>query len=92
MKSNRDIVKLTNRHVAQTYGRYPIALARGKGASVWDVSGKKYTDFVSGLAVDNLGHCPPKVVEAIRKQAGKLLHVSNLYHIEPQSQLAAELT
>ena len=92
MKSNQEIVKLTSQHVAQTYGRYPIALVRGKGTVVWDASGKKYTDFVTGLAVDNLGHCPPAVVSAIRKQAGKLLHVSNLYHIEPQSQLASELT
>ena len=92
MNSNQKIVKLTSQHVAQTYGRYPIALVRGKGTKVWDASGKKYIDFVTGLAVDNLGHCPPAVVSAIRKQAGKLLHVSNLYHIEPQSQLAADLT
>ncbi|MDP6230976.1 MAG: aminotransferase class III-fold pyridoxal phosphate-dependent enzyme, partial [Nitrospinaceae bacterium] len=92
MKSNQEIVKLTDCHVAKTYGRYPIALVRGKGTAVWDASGKKYIDFVTGLAVDNLGHCPPAVVNAIRQQAGKLLHVSNLYHIEPQSQLAAELT
>lgn len=92
MKSNQEIIKLTDRHVAQTYGRYPIALVRGKGSTVWDAGGKKYIDFVTGLAVNNLGHCPPAVVSAIRKQAGKLLHVSNLYHIEPQSQLAAELT
>lgn len=92
MKSNDAVIKLTARHVAGTYGRYPIALARGKGMHVWDASGKKYIDFVSGLAVDNLGHCHPKVVAAIRKQAGQLLHVSNLYHIEPQSHLAAELT
>ena len=92
MKSNQELIKLTNKHVAQTYGRYPIGLVRGKGTSVWDASGKKYIDFVAGLAVDNLGHCHPNVVSAIRKQAGKLLHVSNLYHIEPQSQLAAELT
>jgi len=92
MKSNQELIKLTNRHVAQNYGRYPIGLVRGKGTSVWDASGKKYIDFVAGLAVDNLGHCPPTVVSAIRKQAGKLLHVSNLYHIEPQSQLAAELS
>ena len=92
MKSNQEIAKLTSQHVAQTYGRYPIALVRGKGTKVWDASGKKYIDFVTGLAVDNLGHCPPAVVNAIRKQAGKLLHVSNLYHIEPQSQLASELT
>ena len=92
MKSNQELIKLTNKYVAKNYGRYPIGLVRGKGTAVWDASGKKYIDFVAGLAVDNLGHCPPSVVNAIRKQAGKLLHVSNLYHIEPQSQLAAELT
>jgi len=92
MKSNQELIKLTNKYVARNYGRYPIGLVRGKGTIVWDASGKKYIDFVVGLAVDNLGHCPPTVVNAIRKQAGKLLHVSNLYHIEPQSQLAAELT
>ena len=92
MKSNQELIKLTNKYVAKNYGRYPIGLVRGKGMVVWDASGKKYIDFVAGLAVDNLGHCPPSVVDAIRKQSGKLLHVSNLYHIEPQSQLAAELT
>ena len=92
MKSNEEIIRLTQTHVAATYGRYPIALVRGKGTRVWDASGKAYIDFVSGLAVDNLGHCHPAVVKAIRAQAGRLLHVSNLYHIEPQTELAAELT
>ena len=92
MNSNEEIIQLTDHHVAATYGRIPIALVRGKGTRVWDASGKKYIDFVSGLAVNNLGHCPPAVVQAIRKQAGTLLHVSNLYHIEPQSRLAEELT
>ncbi len=89
---NKDIIKLTEKHVAGTYGRYPVALVKGKGCTVWDKSGKQYIDFVSGLAVDNLGHCHPAVVSAIKKQAEKLIHVSNLYHIEPQSQLAEKLT
>ncbi len=92
MKTNQDIIKLTEQHVAATYGRYPVALVRGRGTQVWDRDGRKYTDFVSGLAVTNLGHCPPPVVRAIQKQAGRLLHVSNLYHIQPQSELASELT
>lgn len=92
MKKNQDIIQLTRKHVALTYGRFPIALVRGEGTRVWDKSGNEYIDFVSGLAVDNLGHCHSRIVEAIRKQAGTLLHVSNLYHIEPQSMLAAELT
>ncbi len=89
---NKKIIQLTEKHVAGTYGRYPIALVKGKGSKVWDKSGKLYIDFVSGLAVDNLGHCHPAVVSAIKKQAEKLIHVSNLYHIEPQSQLAEKLT
>jgi len=92
MKKNSDIVKLTEQHVASTYGRFSIALTRGKGTKVWDASGKEYIDFVAGIAVDNLGHCHPAVVSAIRKQAGTLLHVSNLFHIESQSLLARELT
>ena len=89
---NKKIIQLTERHVAATYGRYPIALVKGKGMHVWDASGNKYLDFVAGVAVDSLGHCHPKIVQAIRKQAGQLLHVSNWFHIEPQAQLAAELT
>jgi len=92
MNKNQKIALLTKKHVAQTYGRYPIALVRGKGTKVWDKDNNQYLDFVSGLAVNNLGHCHPAVVSAIQKQAGKLLHVSNLYHIEPQSQLAEQLT
>ncbi|MBT5471698.1 MAG: aspartate aminotransferase family protein [Nitrospina sp.] len=92
MNKNEKIALLTKKHVAQTYGRYPIALVRGKGTKVWDKAGKQYLDFVSGLAVDNLGHCHPAVVSAIQNQAENLLHVSNLYHIEPQSQLAEKLT
>jgi len=89
---NKNIIQLTEKHVAGTYSRYPIALVKGKGSRVWDKSGKQYIDFVSGLAVNNLGHCHPSVVAAIKKQAKKLIHVSNLYHIEPQSQLAEKLT
>jgi len=92
IKNNEDVIALTEKNVARTYGRFPIALDRGEGAEVWDRSGKHYLDFVSGLAVNNLGHCHPAVVEAIQKQASRLLHVSNLYHIEQQSLLAGELT
>ena len=90
--NNEEIIKNTADHVANTYGRFPIALVRGEGRRVWDADGAEYLDFVSGLAVCNLGHCHPNVVAAIREQAGRLLHVSNLYHIEPQSRLAALLT
>ena len=88
---NRDVVKLTDRYVAHTYARTPIALVRGKGARVWDADGKEYLDFLAGIAVNGLGHCHPAVVRAIQQQSRKLLHVSNLYHILPQSELAREL-
>jgi predicted acetylornithine/succinylornithine family transaminase len=89
--NNRDVAKLTDKYVAQTYARYPIALVRGKGARVWDADGKEYLDFLAGIAVNSLGHCHPAVVGAIQRQSRKLLHVSNLYHIQPQSELAREL-
>jgi acetylornithine/N-succinyldiaminopimelate aminotransferase len=88
---NRDVAKLTEHYVAHTYARYPIALVRGKGARVWDADGKEYLDFLAGIAVNSLGHCHPAIVRAIQQQSRKLLHVSNLYHIPPQSELAREL-
>src|SRR5215510_15370860 len=88
---NRDVAKLTDKYVAQTYARYPIALVHGKGARVWDADGKEYLDFVAGIAVNGLGHCHPAVIRAIQQQSRKLLHVSNLYHIPPQAELAREL-
>ncbi|MDA1000056.1 MAG: aspartate aminotransferase family protein [bacterium] len=89
--SNKELIEQAGKYVAPTYGRYPIALVRGEGCRLWDADGKEYLDFVAGLAVCNLGHCHPAVVKALRDQAGKLLHVSNLYHIEPQIQLARRL-
>ncbi|MGB9858965.1 MAG: aspartate aminotransferase family protein, partial [Moorellaceae bacterium] len=89
--TNAEIIALGEQYVMRTYGRYPIALVRGAGARVWDADGREYLDFVEGLAVNSLGHCHPRVVEAIREQAGKLLHVSNLYWIEPQVELAQML-
>jgi len=86
--TNEEVIKVSQDVLAQTYGRFPVVLVKGQGCKVWDVEGKEYLDFVAGIGVCNLGHCHPKVVQAIREQAGKLLHVSNLYHIEPQIQLA----
>jgi acetylornithine/N-succinyldiaminopimelate aminotransferase len=88
---NQTLVDRGNAHVATTYGRIPMALIRGEGMRVWDADGKMYYDFLAGLGVNNLGHCHPRVVEAIRQQAGTLLHVSNLYHIQPQIELAEML-
>ncbi|WP_338824129.1 Acetylornithine aminotransferase [Moorella humiferrea] len=85
---NAAIVALGEKYVMRTYGRYPVALVHGEGTRVWDADGREYLDFVGGLAVNSLGHCHPRVVAAIREQAGKLLHCSNLYWIEPQVELA----
>jgi predicted acetylornithine/succinylornithine family transaminase len=85
------LMALSEQYVAHTYARYPVLLVRGKGTRVWDQEGEEYLDFVSGLAVCNLGHCHPRVVKTIQEQAEKLIHVSNFYYIEPQIQLASLL-
>jgi len=90
--TNEEIIELTEAHVLNTYRRFPVAMVRGAGARVWDASGKEYLDFTSGIAVCNLGHCHPVVVKAIQEQAERLIHISNLYHIGPQAELAKLLT
>ena len=87
-----EIQALCDAHIMNTYGVRKIALARGEGATLWDADGKEYLDLFAGIAVCNLGHAHPAVTEAICEQAKKLLHVSNLYYIEPQAKLAAELS
>ena len=83
-----EIIKMGDACVMKTYGRLQMALVRGKGARVWDADGREYLDFVGGLAVNSLGHCHPAVTRAIADQAETLMHVSNLYYIEPQVKLA----
>lgn len=83
---------LTDRHVMNTYRRLPLVLVKGEGSWVWDAEGKKYLDFVSGLAVTSLGHAHPAVTAAICRQAGALGHVSNFYYSAPQAELAARLS
>lgn len=78
----------SNLYIMNTYKRFPIVLRKGRGMKVWSTDGKEYLDFVGGVAVNILGHCHPKVVIAIQKQAQRLLHVSNYYHIGPQIRLA----
>ena len=77
--------------IMQTYSRYPIAFDYGKGVYLWDTNGKKYLDFVAGIAVNSLGYANEKLVKAISEQAGKLIHVSNLYYTKPQIELAEKL-
>ncbi len=87
----KEIVELDKKYVMTTYGRLPLAIIKGEGTKVWDADGKEYLDFVSGIAVNGLGHCHPKLVDAIAKQAAKLMHTSNLYYTEEQPQLAKML-
>ncbi|MDI6801483.1 MAG: acetylornithine transaminase [Thermodesulfovibrionales bacterium] len=84
----RKIMGDSDRYLMHTYNRFPVVLKKGRGIKVWDTEGKEYYDFVGGIAVNTLGHCHPKIVIALQKQAQRLLHVSNLYHIEPQIKLA----
>lgn len=74
--------------VMTTYGRFPIALERGKGCRVWDTEGRDYLDFVAGIATCTLGHAHPALIEAVTQQIQKLHHVSNLYYIPEQGELA----
>jgi len=85
---NQTMVTMGQEYVMNTYGRFPMGLVRGQGAKVWDGDGKEYIDLVAGIAVNNVGHCHPEVVQAIRDQAGVLMHTSNLYWIENQIKLA----
>ncbi len=85
------IAELERKFLLQTYNRYPVVLARGKGVFLYDTEGKRYLDFVSGLGVNALGHAHPRIVKTIRDQAAKLLHVSNLYYHEYQGPLAEKL-
>ena len=75
----------------KTYKRYPVTLTRGQGSHVWDTEGNEYIDALAGIAVNNVGHCHPKVVKAIQEQAPKLIHTSNFFTTEPQVELAKTL-
>lgn len=77
--------------VMRTYGRYPLAVSRAQGSRLYDLDGREYVDLLAGIAVCNLGHCHPEVTEAIRRQAGELVHVSNLFYQREQVELAERL-
>jgi predicted acetylornithine/succinylornithine family transaminase len=78
-------------HEVGVYARQPVAFVRGKGCELWDADGRRYLDFFAGLAVNNLGHCHPAVVEAVAEQAATLMHASNVYYTLPAGELAALL-
>jgi predicted acetylornithine/succinylornithine family transaminase len=86
-----EIIALEQKYLLNTYARYPLVIARGKGVYVYDVDGRRYLDFLSGLGVNALGHAHPRIVKAIREQAAKVIHVSNLYYNQYQGLLAEKL-
>ncbi len=89
--TGKDIASLSDSYLMNTYGERIISVVRGEGTKVWDSSGKEYLDLIAGIAVSTLGHCHPRVVDAIRKQVEILIHASNLYYTEPQAELAKKL-
>ncbi|MFA5147968.1 MAG: aspartate aminotransferase family protein [Candidatus Omnitrophota bacterium] len=91
MSQTEDTRKLYDEFVMPTYARVPIALVSGKGVNVYDAEGNEYLDFFPGWAVSGIGHCHPKVVRAIREQAGKMIHVSNNFYNELQGKLAKKI-
>ena len=83
-----EIFNEAGKYIMNTYKRLPLFIVKGRGNRVYDVDGREYLDFVSGLAVNNLGHCNPRVTVAFQKQAQRLFHTSNLFYTEPQVNLA----
>ncbi len=85
------IADIERQYVLQNYARYPLALVRGKGCYVYDLEGKRYLDFLSGIGVNALGHAHPRILKTIRQQAALLIHCSNLYYHQYQGPLAGRL-
>ena len=89
--SNAEIIERGKNVVMNTYGRLPMTMVKGDGAWVWDIEGKRYLDFLTGLAVNSLGHNHPAIVHAVQEQAKEIIHTSNIYWIPNQVALAERL-
>src|SRR5712692_4910098 len=92
MASSQQIVELFQRYVIGNYNRSPVCLVRGEGSRIWDAEGNRYLDFFPGWGCNLLGHCPPRVVDAVREQVGQLIHVPNTWYMEAQGLLAKALS
>lgn len=88
--NNQDLYTKDKENYLPTFNRFPIAFIKGKGSRIWDADGKEYIDLLAGIAVNNVGHCHPKVVSAIQKQAAELMHISNFF-VSPQQVALSEL-
>jgi len=88
--TNQDLYTKDKENYLPTFNRFPIAFIKGKGSRLWDANGKEYIDLLAGIAVNNVGHCHPKVVKAIQEQAAQLMHISNFF-VSPQQVALSEL-
>jgi acetylornithine/N-succinyldiaminopimelate aminotransferase len=91
LSATREIIDLFDKYVTPNYTRRGAVLARGEGSEVWDVDGNRYLDLFPGWGCNLIGHCPPRVVEAVREQVGKLIHIPNTWYTEPQGRFAEML-
>ena len=89
--TSAETIELFGKYVIGNYRRYPVCLVRGEGSYVWDAEGQRYLDFFPGWGCDLIGHCPPRVVQAVQDQVAKLVHVPNTWYMEPQGLLAQAL-
>ena len=90
--SSQETIQLFDRYVIPNYGRFPVSLVRGEGSFVWDSEDNRYLDLFPGWGCNLLGHCPAPVVEAVREQVGRLIHVPNTWYMEAQGQWARALS
>ncbi len=88
--TNQDLHTKDKENYLPTFNRFPLAFIKGKGSRLWDADGKEYIDLLAGIAVNNVGHCHPKVVKAIQEQAAELMHISNFF-VSPQQVALSEL-
>src|SRR5437899_1943905 len=86
------VIEQYQQYVIANYKRFPVCFVRGEGSVVWDTEGHRYVDFFPGWGCGLLGHCPPRVVAAVREQVGSLIHVPNTWYTEPQGALAQALS
>jgi acetylornithine/N-succinyldiaminopimelate aminotransferase len=91
-QSSAEIMAQFGKYVMPNYRRYPVCLTRGEGSWIWDAEGNRYLDFFPGWGCNLLGHCPPRLVEAVREQIGQLVHVPNTWYMEAQGAFAQALS